>query len=121
MKPRISNYGLLYLYLALLLLTAVAAGINLQGQPADNPRGIDHAQNTFYRPLRFAPADEPAEGGADGQAEEYEAKGGLSAEELAKIAQNPVVNMISIPFQNNFYAMSLAFRRIKTVPSRGWL
>ena len=25
----------------------------------------------------------------------------LSAEELAKIAQNPVGNMISVPFQNN--------------------
>ena len=25
----------------------------------------------------------------------------LSAEELAKLAQNPVANMISVPFQNN--------------------
>ena len=30
------------------------------------------------------------------------AAGGKSTEELAKVAQNPVANMISVPFQNNF-------------------
>jgi len=29
-------------------------------------------------------------------------KGGLSQEELAKLAQNPIANLISIPIQNNF-------------------
>jgi len=60
------------------------------------------AQNnsSFDGRLTLAPADEPAGGG--GQAKEAEDKGGLSAEELAKIAQNPVANMISVPFQNNF-------------------
>jgi hypothetical protein len=57
-------------------------------------------ESSFYRPLSLAPADEPTGGG--GQAKEDEDKGGLSAEELAKIAQNPVANMISVPFQNNF-------------------
>lgn len=35
-------------------------------------------------------------------AERSEQKGGLSAEELAKLAQNPIANLISIPIQNNF-------------------
>jgi hypothetical protein len=56
----------------------------------------------FYRPLTLAAADEPAGGGGGGQAKEGEEKGGLSEEELAKIAQNPVANLISVPFQNNF-------------------
>jgi hypothetical protein len=49
-----------------------------------------------------APADassSDASGAGDNQSA---AKGGLSEEELAKIAQNPVANMISVPFQNNF-------------------
>jgi hypothetical protein len=58
--------------------------------------------SSFYRPLTLAPADEPAGGGGGAPAKEDEDKGGLSAEELAKIAQNPVANMISVPFQNNF-------------------
>src|SRR5208282_2088291 len=63
---------------------------------------LAQTDSSFYRPLTLAAADEPAGGGGGGQAKEDEAKGGLSAEELAKIAQNPVANMISIPFQNNF-------------------
>src|SRR5208282_3462412 len=63
---------------------------------------LAQTDSSFYRPLTLAPADEPAGGGGGGQAKEDEAKGGLSAEELAKIAQNPVANMISVPFQNNF-------------------
>jgi hypothetical protein len=51
-------------------------------------------ESSFYRPLTLAPADDPAGGGGGGQAKEDEEKGGLSAEELAKIAQNPVANMI---------------------------
>ena len=56
--------------------------------------------SSFYHPLTLAAADEAAGGG--GQAKEGEDKGGLSEEELAKIAQNPVANLISVPFQNNF-------------------
>ena len=63
---------------------------------------LAQTESSFYSPLTLGPADEPAGGGGVGQAKEDEAKGGLSAEELAKIAQNPVANMISIPFQNNF-------------------
>ena len=56
----------------------------------------------FYRPLTLAAADEPAGGGGGAPAKESEDQGGLSEEELAKIAQNPVANLISVPFQNNF-------------------
>jgi len=58
--------------------------------------------SAFYRPLTLAAANEPADGGGGGHAKEGEDKGGLSEEELAKIAQNPVANLISVPFQNNF-------------------
>ena len=54
----------------------------------------------YDQPQAAAPADADSMGG--GQAREDQTKGGLSAEELAKIAQNPVANMISVPFQNNF-------------------
>ena len=63
---------------------------------------LAQTESSFYHPLTLAPADESAGGGGGGPAKADEAKGGLSAEELAKIAQNPVANMISIPFQNNF-------------------
>lgn len=53
----------------------------------DNPTGTTHA------PADAASSPGEQEGGT---------KGGLSAEDLAKIAQNPVANMISVPFQNNF-------------------
>jgi hypothetical protein len=52
--------------------------------------------------LALAAADEPGGGGASEETGKAEAKGGLSQEELAKLAQNPIANMISIPFQNNF-------------------
>jgi hypothetical protein len=42
--------------------------------------------------LSDAPATAPAEG----------KQGGASEEELAKLTQNPVANLISVPFQNNF-------------------
>jgi hypothetical protein len=61
---------------------------------------LAQTSSSFYRPLTLAPADDPAGGGGGEPAKEDEDKGGLSAEELAKIAQNPVANMI--PFQNNF-------------------
>src|SRR5262245_44075062 len=42
-------------------------------------------------------ATEPGGGGADDESKE-----GPSSEELAKAAQNPVANLISVPFQSNF-------------------
>jgi hypothetical protein len=56
-----------------------------------------HAQDrvgspSYYHPLTLAPAA-PAESGGGG-AESQEA--------LARAAQNPVANLISVPFQNNF-------------------
>jgi hypothetical protein len=64
------------------------------------------AQNhtAFDGSLTLAPADAASSAGGGTNAEPTTGgdQGGLSAEELAKIAQNPVANMISIPFQNNF-------------------
>jgi len=78
-----------------LIAAALACALAAATAPAQDFLGGDH-------PLTLAPADEPAGGGAAAETKEGEAQGGLSAEELAKIAQNPVANMISIPFQNNF-------------------
>jgi hypothetical protein len=51
----------------------------------------------------LAAEHEPGGGGGVGEeSTEGEGKGGLSSEELAKLAQNPVANIISVPFQNNF-------------------
>jgi hypothetical protein len=58
-------------------------------------------QSGFYHPLTLAAA-EPAGGGGGAPAKPAEDKSGLSEEELAKIAQNPVAALISVPFQNNF-------------------
>jgi len=86
---------------ALSLFLAIAPNLHAQDL-AGNP-GAPAVHTPYYRPLTLAPAaDEPAGGGGGGQAKADEDKGGLSAEELAKIAQNPVANMISVPFQNNF-------------------
>jgi len=54
-----------------------------------------HAQteSRYYRPLALAPADEPASGGG---------AGGHEQGDLAKAAQNPVADMMSFPFQNQF-------------------
>lgn len=58
--------------------------------------GSAHAQlDQFYKPLTLAPAEGHAGGGG-------EEKGGSDTEELAKKTQNPVSDLISVPFQNNF-------------------
>jgi hypothetical protein len=62
-------------------------------------------ESGFYRPITLAsgtagPQTTTGGGGAT-QPKEVE-EGGLSKEELAKLAQNPVANIISVPFQNNF-------------------
>jgi hypothetical protein len=52
----------------------------------------------FYRPLSLEAAPgAPAGGGGGTEGDEADSK-----EALAKLAQNPVANLISIPFQNNF-------------------
>jgi hypothetical protein len=68
------------------------AGFNLNAQEQTGAPA-------FYHPLTLAAADsEPVAGGSG----ETEDKGGLSKEELAKLAQNPIANLMSFPFQNNF-------------------
>ncbi len=76
----------------LLLFTALGAlvtSLNAQSLP-----GTSGGQTGFYSPLTLAPA-EPTEASGGGHNEK-------SAEELAKETQNPVANLISVPFQNNF-------------------
>ncbi len=78
-------------------LAVMMAGFNVNTHAQNESRG-------FYRPLTLAPVDsEPAGGGNAEDKDKEKDKGGLSPEELAKLAQNPVANLISFPFQNNFY------------------
>jgi hypothetical protein len=56
------------------------------------------ADNSFlYEPLTLAPAPAGASGGGGGGSGQEQGAGGL-----AKAAQNPVADMMSFPFQNNF-------------------
>src|SRR5262245_41939181 len=71
---------------------AITAALNLNAQSAFSPDW--HPQVTFYRPLTLAP-----DGAGGAGAEESE---DAQTEELAKAVQNPVANLISVPFQNNF-------------------
>ena len=59
-----------------------------------------HAGNDrpFHREVTLAPAGEEAEDGGGGGAEEQT----HDAAELAKVAQNPVSDLVSLPLQNNF-------------------
>jgi hypothetical protein len=55
------------------------------------------ADPTFYRPFTLAPAEGAKdEAGGSGKGDEEQ------TEALAKAVQNPVANLISVPFQNNF-------------------
>jgi hypothetical protein len=49
----------------------------------------------------LAKADDASGGGGATEAKSEE-QGGMSKEELAKLAQDPVANLMSFPFQNNF-------------------
>ena len=89
-------------HLMLITAAAVAVAFNLHAQ---NPGSSPAELPGFYRPLTLAMAEsEPAGGSGAAAAEpkEGEAQGGLSKEELAKMAQNPIANLMSFPFQNNF-------------------
>jgi hypothetical protein len=88
--------------LMFITLPALAVGLSTPAQD----RGTTSAKDStdFYHPLTLAMAEsEPAGGGAAAaDTKEDEDQGGLSQEELAKLAQNPVANLLSFPFQNNF-------------------
>jgi hypothetical protein len=76
----------------LVALILSAALLNARAQDTAGAAIILHHPPSFP-----VPADtEPAAGGGE------KTEGGDSNEALAKAAQNPVANMISIPFQNNF-------------------
>jgi hypothetical protein len=79
---------------ALITVFAVALGPCLYAQ-----EGAGNS-TPLYRPLTLAQTDpEPGAASTSGSAD---SGGGLSKEELAKLAQNPVANVMSFPFQNNF-------------------
>jgi hypothetical protein len=62
------------------------------------PRAQAQSPLAFYRPLSLEAAPAESSGGEGGtEGDEADNK-----EALAKLAQNPVANLISIPFQNNF-------------------
>jgi hypothetical protein len=86
---------------ATLWVAFVAASIHAQSLGEPPSEDIGGPLFRSYQ-LSLAPAaEDESEGGGSG--EEPKGKGGLSSEELAKLAQNPIANLISIPFQNNFY------------------
>ena len=74
--------------------TLSTAALQLAAQEP-GPAATDSRRPFAHAPL---PAPAAAESGGGGAA----ADSGASQEALAKAAQNPVANLISIPFQNNF-------------------
>jgi hypothetical protein len=90
------------------ILAIALAAMNLHAQELGTPsRGEGEEMRApslqSHGPLfAQAPAQEQTGAGAAASTREGESKGGLSKEELAKLAQNPVANLISVPFQNNF-------------------
>ena len=89
--------------LPLLVASAIIGATGLRGQsPTDSTESFSDRPLFRSHELSLAPADTAGGGGAQAQPKEGEDRDGLSKEELAKLAQNPVANLISVPFQNNF-------------------
>jgi hypothetical protein len=86
---------------ALAAATVTGRAVENAGTPA-SARDTSHTSPGFYHALTLAAAPSEATGGGGGQAKEAEDEGGLSEAALAKIAQNPLANLINVPFQNNF-------------------
>ena len=86
------------------VLAVAAAGCNLCAQEPE-VTGASPAHPTPFSPhelkLTHARADDTGSGGGAAEQDKEEADG-MSKEELAKLAQNPVANLMSFPFQNNF-------------------
>jgi hypothetical protein len=83
---------------ATLWVAFIAARIHSQSLGESPSENIGGPLFRSYQ-LSLAPAaEDESPGGGSGE----EGKGGLSSEALAKLAQNPIANLISIPFQNNF-------------------
>ena len=79
-------------------LAALAVSLNIEAQTSGTPTGDE--PSSFYKPLALAAAE--SSGGGGSAESKNEEQGGMSKEELAKMAQNPIANLMSFPFQNNF-------------------
>jgi hypothetical protein len=84
--------------LTILTLAALAAALSLQAQALND--SAPREPLSLYKPLTLAAAE--GSGGGGSAEEKSDEQGGLSKEELAKMAQNPIANLMSFPFQNNF-------------------
>lgn len=76
-------------------LLPITLGTILSGLTA-GAQSFPSQSSAFHRPLTLAPAEGAGAGGADNQASADR------TEALAKAVQNPVADLISVPFQNNF-------------------
>lgn len=85
----------------------------LQAQTFSGPPAL--TLETLERHAQLLPAPNAGEGGGGGASEAEEAG---SNEALAKAAQNPVANLISEPFQNNFNFGSSDFNSRSSCQSR---
>ncbi len=74
-------------------LALTTAGAQVKDPSLETPR------LSYDSPQTPAPAEPAPPGGGSQEASQG---GGMSQEELAKLAQNPVANLMSFPFQNNF-------------------
>jgi hypothetical protein len=96
LPPKLCRFGVTgqcgrQIFLAVALVGALAATM----ARAQTDSGL-------YRPLTLAAA-EPAAGGGGAAEPAAGGSGGAESEaELAKKLQNPIANLISVPFQNNF-------------------
>jgi hypothetical protein len=80
------------------ILTALSPGIGLWAQNFGDASGSTHHQPFSDCSLALAPDNAEAAGSAGAG----DGRGDKSTEDLAKATQNPVANLISVPFQNNF-------------------
>lgn len=78
-------------FLGTATLTLALGSLSLQAEDSS------HLSPRYYRPFTLAPAPDDAAAPAGGGS-----PSGPSEAELAKAVQNPVANLISVPFQNNF-------------------
>ena len=70
----------------------LAALVSFVAPTAGRAAGLSGDAPAFYHPFTWAPAETSGAGGGEEE----------SQEALAKAAQNPVANLISVPLQNNF-------------------
>jgi hypothetical protein len=91
----------------LIPLAAVATPLSLLARDFGTPAPVlsaDHLVKQHELSLTLARDDAAGGGGSAAQKSKEDAQqnSGLSQEELAKMAQNPVANLMSFPFLNNF-------------------